>query len=125
MKNILFLIFTTTIILISGTFSKAISQNNHNSLERLYESLDSIEFLQQEAIRSGNSTNEYYAEIKQLQTAIKIRSNKLKDKFKPNDKSDLFKQHIFEDSLIIIIGIIASAAFIFLIVLFIKKKYNS
>jgi len=103
------------------------------TFEQLQRRLDSLELLQQEAIRGGGDGKEFSAEKKQLQMAIETKNNELKaevvkrieevadgdenlKKTPPkNSGKNFFANRPLLDNLVIIMGAIALVAAMFLV----------
>jgi len=103
------------------------------TFEQLQRRLDSLELLQQEAMRRGGDGKEFFAEKKQLQMAIETKNSELKAEVvkrieegavgdevvkKPPSKSDgknFFANRPLLDNLVIIMGAIALLAAMFLV----------
>jgi len=132
MKNLISAVFVSVVILGAGTVQNASSQNIPYSFEQLQRRLDSLEFLQQEAIRGGNEQNLYAGEIRQLQRAITTKSNEQRAEIAkrmeespdgnigaPTERKvldfDFFAERPLLDNLVIVMGAIAIASAIFLL----------
>jgi hypothetical protein len=103
------------------------------TFEQLQRRLDSLELLQQEAIRGGGDGKEFSVEKKQLQMAIETKNNELKAEVvkkiegisdseevvkktpQKNSTQNFFANRSLLDNLVIIMGAIAVASAIFLV----------
>jgi len=132
MKNLQRFTILFAVVFWAGTFTQAHSQGIPYSLEQLNRRLDSLNALQQEAIRSGGNKENYSAEKSQVQRAITTRTIELKAEIirrfeesaggtetAPTTKErinfDFFSERPLLDKLVIITSAIAILAVIFLI----------
>jgi flagellar biosynthesis/type III secretory pathway M-ring protein FliF/YscJ len=130
-RNVFIAVLSVITIFWTGIFFVAGAQDTNFSFEQLQRRLDSLELLQQESIRSGAGSGEYMAEIKQLQMAITTKNNELKaeigriiegaqndniDTMNEEVKFDFFAKRPLWDNIVIVMGAIAVAAVLFLII---------